>query len=260
MTENDRIILQIQPVYRRKEEYEAFAEDRDLSYELLEPSLFLYLDDAEWTREALSFYKNTGRAASFHGAFIDVSPVSRDPLIREASRKRIVQSFEKAKTAGCTDILFHADAHPFLSAAYAESWAERTAAYYTDLSEEYGMKVHIENSLDVYPDALFCLAEKLRGTENVDICLDIGHANYSRTDLPEWFRKMGEKIGYLHLSDNSGFYDEHAPLGAGTVDWKTADALWRAWSGARKITIEMNSFEDMKTSLAYLRDRHYFEF
>ncbi len=253
-----KMILQVQPRLSEKEEWKGLSEKEGLSYELLEFSMPGRLSGS-LREEGLSYYRNTGRAVSFHGAFIDVNPASAEPEIRKISREMMEKSCLEAVEAGCTDLVFHAGAHPFLNGIYLQSWARNTADYYSELFEKYGVRIHAENSADAYPDALSELMEALSGRAGVDICLDIGHANYSKTPLSDWFSALGETIGYVHLSDNQGKYDDHLPVGSGTVLWEVADRLIRKYHSVQKITIEMNSLEDVKTSLSYIRARHLFE-
>ena len=249
------MILQVQPRLERKESWEGFSEKEGLFYELLEFSL----PGNTPRTEALSYYRNTGRAKSFHGAFIDVNPASAEPKICDISRSIMEQSCKDALAAGCTDIVFHSSAHPFLNGAYLTRWAQKSADFFTGLYERYGLSVHVENSADAYPDALCALTDALGNREGTDICLDIGHANYSDVPLCEWFSKLGEKIGYIHLSDNFGKFDDHLPLGQGSVSCEEADRLIRKYGAAKKITLEMNTLEESKAALSFIREHRYFE-
>lgn len=58
----------------------------------------------------------------------------------------------------------------------------------------------------------------LENSENVGICLDVGHANLTK-NLDNFLRKIS-KIQHIHVHDNNGFEDEHLPAGEGTVNWK----------------------------------------
>jgi sugar phosphate isomerase/epimerase len=94
--------------------------------------------------------------------------------------------------------------------------------------------------------------------KRVAVCLDIGHANYSHQKIGQWFDELGEWIGYIHLSDNMGTYDEHLPLGEGTVDWDEADRLWRKLSRNICITIETNGLVTTGRAVRFLKENNYF--
>ena len=69
----------------------------------------------------------------------------------------------------------------------------------------------------------------------------------------QWFEDLGEWIGYLHLSDNNGFYDDHLPLGRGTIDWDAAHALWQNLGRETLITLEVGGPDGVLESLTYLK-------
>ena len=69
---------------------------------------------------------------------------------------------------------------------------------------------------------------------------------------------LGERIGYIHLSDNDGVYDEHLPIGEGTVDWEKADGLWKQLNRKVPLTLEVGGFNGVRKSLAFLKEHGYF--
>jgi sugar phosphate isomerase/epimerase len=76
--------------------------------------------------------------------------------------------------------------------------------------------------------------------------------------MEQWFEILGDRIGYLHLSDNGGLYDDHLPLGDGTVDWAAADALWKGLGRDTYLTFEVGPPEGVRRSIAYLKERGLF--
>ena len=52
--------------------------------------------------------------------------------------------------------------------------------------------------------------------------LDVAHASFGESDRAlKFIDEFYEKLAHVHLSDNLGQRDEHLPLGAGRVDYKT---------------------------------------
>ena len=60
----------------------------------------------------------------------------------------------------------------------------------------------------------------LSGDEGLRFTLDTGHAHASGLDPRDLARKVGPRLVEVHLSDNSGEYDDHLVPGEGTADLK----------------------------------------
>lgn len=245
-------IFQIQPRYEQLEDYVNFAKQHDMGFEVLELSMNREIDFSHV--QALA---KTALVYSFHGVFIDVNPVSNNPVIRAASRKQIQESCELAKILGAHNIVLHCSCFPFLRDSYMEIWAAESAKYYDELQKRTDLDIFIENSMDVDPDPLKALMDRCDNPK-VNVCLDIGHANYSRVGLDMWFDQLGSRIGYIHLSDNAGFFDRHNALGSGSVNWELADSLFRRLEKDIPVTIEVNTLEQAQQSLDFLTRSGYF--
>ena len=250
-------LYQIQPCFTEREKWEAAALQEGLFYEVLELSSLPVLGDNRLTQMRGEWYRSGGRTRSLHGAFIDVNPASGDAQFRTLSRRRCMESCRLARELGAENVVFHSSCSSFLRGAYMESWAQACAEYYGELAQETGLHIWIENSQDVDAVPLRELMKRI-DTPQVGVCLDLGHAHYSRMEQKEWFDCLGEWIGYLHLSDNNGLWDEHLPLGEGSVDWGEADSLWRAAGKKMLITTEVGSVKDLQRSIAFLKAHRLF--
>ena len=252
-------MLQLQPTRREWPEWERLAAGMNAGYEVLEVSAPPVLGDEGAIRETVSRYLGSGRARSLHGAFIDNNPGSGDPDIRRASDAACRKSCAIAEQLNVPNVVFHSGAFPFLRGDYIAYWSDVCAAYYAELSAATGRRIFIENSMDVDPGPIRLLMDKIRalgaGTDRVAVCLDIGHAHYSRTPLGEWFGALSEDIGYIHLSDNMGLYDDQLVIGAGTVDWEEADRLVGMLPQEPVITLEVGTTEKARESVAFMRSR-----
>lgn len=245
-------MLQIQPQVHTLENWTALALRQGLSFEALEPSLEPWLSD-EAKREALCA-RLRGQAAvtSLHGAFIDINPGSGDPELRRLSMQRCEESCIAAEQLGASAVVFHCSCFPFLRGGYLERWADLCAQAYRTLADRHELLICVENSMDVDTAPLCALMERA-GSARIGVCLDIGHANYSRQSIDRWFSDLRGHIRYLHLSDNRGAFDEHLPLGEGTVDWKRVDALWQSADRPERLTLEVGGLDGVEKSLAFLR-------
>ncbi len=102
---------------------------------------------------------------------------------------------------------------------------------------ECGVEVHVENLFDhkhkmLPTDPFFPFARardllrlhELIGSDRVFFCLDTGHANIARQDIPAMIRTLGPLLGSLHLNDNYGkigpvYEDLHLFPCYGKIEW-----------------------------------------
>ena len=250
-----KAVWQVQPDNADWDAWQKTAQNEHLLYEIMGPMPDGRLMPAQ--EAMLARYLGSDRVNAVHGAFIDVNPASGDPAFKGLSRKRCRQSCAFADRVGAGYVVFHSSCFPFLRGAYLDSWADQCAEFYAQLAEEYRVKICVENSMDIDPAPLRKLMEKT-GSSSVCVCLDIGHAHYSRAPLDAWFDQLGHWIGYMHLSDNSGGFDEHLPLGKGSIDWTLADRLWRQLRREIPITLEVGGVDGIRESLTFMRKFGYF--
>ena len=250
-------MLQIQPSYHNKEAWLSLANRHSFAFETHELTRILATEPADEIERCLDWYSACGLTASVHGAYIDVNPFSADRDFALLSKKRVHESCAMAVRVHASNIVFHCSCFPFLRGDYLARHAELAASFYAEIAAQYGLHVFLENSMDLDPDPL---AEIMQHADRryVNCCLDIGHANYSRAPLEKWFETLGDRIGYLHLSDNHGLFDEHLPLGAGTVPWEKADGLYRSLNQNIPVTLETGTVENTERSAQFLAEHGYF--
>ena len=249
--------IQLQPQSADLEQWVMLAQREGTVFEVMDPFFLSGVGNFSKFKQAAQQFRKTGIVASVHGAFIDVNPVSGDPGFRELSQQRCRESCEIALALGAGNLVFHSSAFPFLRGAYLENWVAGCAAFYEKLAADYPVRIYIENAQDLDPTPLRKLMEMLR-SDRIGVCLDIGHVNYSRAPVDQWFDQLGGWIRYLHLSDNLGEFDDHLPLGQGCVDWELVNQLWKALGKDIPITLETGNLEATRKSIAFLRDHQYF--
>ena len=249
--------IQLQPQMADLAQWILLAQQEGAAFEVMDPFSVVAIGDEEKQKRIVTHYRKTGLARSVHGAFIDVNPASSDPDFQELSRRRCRESCEIALALGADHVVFHSSAFPFLRGAYLQHWAAGCAAFFDELVAQYPLRIYLENAQDLDPTPLRMLMEKVQ-SDRVGICLDVGHVNYSRAPLERWFEELGQWIGYLHLSDNFGEFDDHCPLGEGCVDWALAHRCWEALGRDLPITLETGDLESTRQSLRFLRRNGYF--
>lgn len=163
---------------------------------------------------------------TLHGPFLDLSPASPDPGLRDLTLHRYRQALYIANKLQASHVVFHTQYNPNVrEQAYLSRWLAASARFWSDLlseTEASDVTVVLENMWDPYPDHI---ASLLAAVNNPRLCscLDVAHAHlFSQVPLTRWVDALGEKLIYIHLSDNRGQWDEHLPLGEGTIDF---DAL-----------------------------------
>lgn len=256
-TIGNTMYLQLQPQIADLEQWVTLAQQENAVFEMMEPSVISGIGDFGKRQQTTEQYRKTGIAKSVHGAFIDVNPASGDPDFRKLSRQRCRESCEIAAALGAGNLVLHSSAFPFLRGGYLENWVAGCASFYEELAAGYPVKIHIENAQDVDPVPLRKLMESVH-SDRIGVCLDIGHAHYSRASLDQWFDELGEWIQYLHLSDNMGEFDDHLPLGQGSIDWEQVNRLWKALGREIPITLETGNLDATKESIGFLRIHQYF--
>lgn len=249
--------IQLQPQITDLDAWRTLAQQENAVFEIMEPLLVTSSGNTEKQKERIEQYQKTGLAKSMHGAFIDVNPASGDPNFRELSQKRCRESCEIASALGVDNLVFHSSAFPFLRGAYLNNWADTCAAFYEELAANYPVRIYLENAQDLDPTPLRKLMEQIR-SDKIGICLDIGHIHYSRAPVSQWFEELEEWIGYLHLSDNMGEFDDHLPLGQGSIDWELVNRLWKSLEKDIPITLETGNLDSTQESLRFLRKHQYF--
>ncbi len=257
MTDKHRTVIQVQPRYDFREEWEVLADKENLKYEALDFSTQPALNESGLFEEYSKWYGSCNRTTSIHGFFIDVNPASGDPDFKKLSQDKCIKSCETAKIIGAKNVVFHSSCFPFLRGVYLDVWSKRCADFYQEIASKFDLNIFIENSPDIDPGpiaALMCRIEDKR----VGVCLDVGHANYSSAPIRQWFEELGEWIGYLHLSDNNGTYDDHLPLGEGSVNWQETDELWRKLDRDTYITLEINGLVAAGRAVNFLKENGYF--
>ncbi|MCD8218651.1 MAG: sugar phosphate isomerase/epimerase [Clostridiales bacterium] len=218
---------------------------------------FMYpgmLDQKEETERRIREYLQAERDRSqdtLHGPFLDIAVHSSDRMIRRTSDYRIRQACEIALRLQVRGIILHTNIIPnFYEPNYRQGWIDRNEEYLTALLEDYpDFSVYMENMFDEEPDCLVALAERMQG-KRFGICLDLAHANISRSGIAAWEKACAPYIAHYHINDNDGKVDSHLAVGEGEIDWERVRPQMKK---DISILLEVSSLEKYKKSLVYLR-------
>ncbi len=148
--------------------------------------------------------------------------------LRRASITEMKRSLSVAADLGVDKVVLH----PPMISGMGTFVSERVRAYalefigdLVEVSEVLGVTICLENMMPrngfgVEPSELDMLFWRF---PTLQFTLDTGHANLGeggRARLFELVERFGERLGHVHLSDNRGMYDDHFPLGLGTIDFR----------------------------------------
>lgn len=189
-----------------------------------------------------------------------VSSADLTDSIRRASVTEMKRSLSVAADLGAQKVVLHPPmisgmgAHvPDMARAYAFDFLSEMVA----LSETLGVVICLENMMPrnnfgVEPHELDLI---FRQFPSLQFTLDTGHANLGQNGnvrLQELVALCGERLGHVHLSDNRGSYDEHLPLGLGTIDLALLAEALKGLDYNGTVTLEI--FDDDRQVLTESRE------
>ncbi len=164
-----------------------------------------------------------GRTITFHGPYMDLAPGGVDERIRTVTALRFQRTMELVPIFCPRSVVFHAGYDDRRYHAHRDEWLSGSLATWeplTRLAEEMGVVIHLENVYEQTPEMLLTLIEKI-SSKNFAFCLDMGHMNvFGEAPLSEWLDALGSYLGEVHLHDNDGCKDAHAPIGSGTAPFE----------------------------------------
>ncbi len=101
------------------------------------------------------------------------------------------------------------------------NWLVDSIGACADEAERAGLRFCLEprvGEIVSNTDALIRLMDAV-DNDNFGAVLDTGHLHAQKEILPLSVEKLGDRVYYLHVSDNDGQTNQHLALGRGTVDW-----------------------------------------
>ncbi len=185
---------------------------------------------------------------SLHAPFIGLSPGCSEPLIVEATKKRLAQGLFIAQELGCENIIIHYGMSNNM--LIADEYAKRSADFWNEFAQicPANIKIHLENVWEESPSAFLKFFE-IFSDDRFGVNLDIGHAvACSKTSLADWIKTLGKRITYCHIHSNDGRYDLHLPLGNGAIDFANIMPLFEQYCPDAPFSFEC----DFEESFAWL--------
>jgi sugar phosphate isomerase/epimerase len=178
--------------------------------------------------------------------------------IREASVKEMLGSLETAAELGPDKIVLHPSIITGLGALVMETsmgYAYQCLETLVARADQLGLGICLEN---MFPKLQpFCEAdifeEVFARFPALKLTLDTGHAHIGSPNekrILEFIRRLGARIGHLHISDNLGKRDDHLPIGAGTINFRNILPALKQTGYDDTVTLEIftDDRNDLKTS------------
>lgn len=227
----------------------AFAEQGARCLTFTDPQCLLMQSDPDYERRFSRLASACGlEITDAHGlAFTHYDLNTDDPELRERSIQAHCATMARLAAIGVKTYTVHVGAALYVSPPKLELAALRPNAIITlerilPAAEKCGIIIAIENSFEPTnsPDEILGYLDRFR-SPLLGCCFDVGHANFMRKagkDLSRFsayhieqawrgnlrleedaLGKLAPEIVTCHMHDNSGYHDDHALPGDGTIDW-----------------------------------------
>jgi sugar phosphate isomerase/epimerase len=207
--------------------------------------------------EIARIFHDSGLACAVHLPFFDLHPGSIDPLIRSATRERLLGALDAARVYKPAHFVAHLGYSDLTYANFQDQWLKNSLETWNLILDHACAPLFLENVFELAPDRLLRVLDGLRGRARA--CLDLGHwhcfaRGWERGGMNDWLEALSPHLGHLHLHDNNGAADQHLGLGQGSIPW---DGLWDFLEKRKApvtVTFEPHTKDDFLATEAYLRD------
>ena len=194
---------------------------------------------------------------TLHGPFIDLSPGSLEPYVREATRRRFEQLLQLVPVFNPQTVVCHANYERDRYGFHREEWIDNSLEIWSWLADSIHAQVStlmLENVYENNPEDIGVLFERLN-PEQVGFCLDPGHLiAFGKGSLENWLTALEPYLGQLHLHDNHGGWDDHLALGRGEIDFQYLFKFLKTKRSTPPIiTLEPHEEDAFWPSLEYLQ-------
>ena len=173
------------------------------------------------TDDQLNMIKNKIKKTnikSLHGPFCELCPGSIDSRIRDVVVYRYLQIIDISKKLDINNIVLHHGYYP--NTTSENKWINNFIETIQKILPEINtISIYFENLFETDGE-LICKVIREINHPQIKACLDIGHINCFSSKKPiEWFELLNNKIGYIHMHNNTGEQDSHSSLDDGNLNY-----------------------------------------
>lgn len=192
-----------------------------------------------------------------HAPFAELCPCAIDPLVRAITEKRYLQTIDMARKLHINRIVIHGG---FIPLVYFPEWyVEQSVAFWRSFMTKVpaDMIIALENVMEPGPEMLVEIVRQV-DDKRLGLCLDVGHAHtsISRTPSLAWVEAMAPWLYHVHLHNNEGDWDLHAPLGEGSIPMEQVLSTVLRLCPHATFTLENRSCQP---SLIWLREQGFWQ-
>ncbi|HWR12360.1 MAG TPA: sugar phosphate isomerase/epimerase family protein [Rectinemataceae bacterium] len=216
----------------------------------------LMLDGAGWNdfhlrMEELSSMLKTKKATySVHVPVWDVNLTCENSLLRAAALESYKQTIAFASMLNAGHVVLHtgwcADAHFSKETARRRVREDLLALH--EFNKDYGQLLLVEN-IGSNATSLFTERQFIDFLDDfpgdIGYLVDLGHAWINGWRIESLLPALGPRLYALHIHDNDGKKDKHAPVGEGTIDWKSVFAAAAKTGRNLNLVLEYNIGTDL---------------
>lgn len=163
-----------------------------------------------------------GLAVTVHAPFMDLNPGALEPLVREATLRRWMQTLEVADILQARVVVLHPGFDRWRYGGQTRPWIDACLEFFPPLLEQAARQqclLVLENIFEETPDSLAAVLKAL-DSPWMGHCFDAGHWRlFAKCSMAEWFSVLGPHVRHLHVHDNSGDRDAHLAIGEGDIDF-----------------------------------------
>jgi sugar phosphate isomerase/epimerase len=192
---------------------------------------------------------------AIHGPFIGMEYAHIDHLIRDVVNRRLDMTFDVAVKLNAQRVVLHSGYTPTIELfKLQDAWLQRCVAFWRQEIRRWvdaGIEIVLENETETSPDVLLRLVNDVDNAF-LGLCLDTGHQHlFSKLNIAEWVRRMGNRLFHIHLHDNDRTGDKHWSIGRGTIDFETFYAAILQY--APHVTMALETVDTMEVKMGDLR-------
>ncbi|MDU9376808.1 hypothetical protein McpSp1_14370 [Methanocorpusculaceae archaeon Sp1] len=201
---------------------------------------------------------DTGLESSVHLPFSGLNPASLNEDIWGTTVDQLSACVSSAAEFSDMVTLHPGYLEPNGREAMSVAWNNHKEALVrlSDAAKDAGVVLCLENMPnleDFYCRDPYELAGFADAVPGISLTFDVGHANTNQ-NLDAFCKLILPRARHMHIHDNYGKYDEHLPLGKGSIDWMKVLPRIKADYHGKIMVVEGRNPAEGKVSLDMLRE------